>query len=180
MSMLNNAALVRSILSAEGLQFATPPVAPSQRTPGDQIELTTLSFGGGSVPSWSLVIFSHENAALLRLYAHIAPVFGRVNEARALELINAINYQTLFESSLDYARDTGTIRFKSAFRANSVGLPVYETRMALQSHVLRANYLHSLLLAAYASPNLNVESALANAQFDAQRATGQMTTPFFL
>ncbi|WP_321905758.1 hypothetical protein [Paraburkholderia tropica] len=179
MNPFTNTQLVRHILSAEGLQFATPP-APPINGPYGSPEVTSLSFGTDANSGWTLILFTHPNGALLRMYSHVLSLhtLQPANVQRLLELLNTANFELLTDSTVEYSQPTATIRYRAAFHPLGIGLPVAETRNAIQQHIVRSNYLHHLLKAAYLSQAPDPSTAIRDSHFQARMATGQPTPTF--
>jgi hypothetical protein len=161
MASISNTTVVHEILKACGLRFTTPPLGARQSA--SDPDMTTLSFVDPDNVSWAMHIFSHQEAAYLRFYSFIAtPV--NVPPERALQLLNYINFSTLFESGLDLDSTQPTVRFKAAFRGVGKGLPVHETEEAIRAHIARSAYLHFVLKTAYGLPHyLTPEQAMREA-----------------
>ncbi|WP_027793760.1 hypothetical protein [Paraburkholderia acidipaludis] len=176
MPALTNTAILRQILTSDGLLFTTENTEPTNGAP----ELTSLGFSDSEGVSWSMIVLSYSNAALLRFYSYIGPDILLLPRQRILDLINEINWRLLFESHLDLVPGLPGIRFKAGFRGVGIGLPTYEAREAIQLHVTRSTYLHNLLKVAIRNNEMDPGRAISQSYERALSLSGLTEAPIFL
>jgi hypothetical protein len=148
-----------------------------QGSPSGGPTVTTLSFSDPEGGSWHMFIFTHNEAALLRFYSHIAQ--PSIQRSQALEIVNYVNYTLLMDSGLDLGPTPSSVRYKSTFRGVGIGLPAHEASHAIQLHIARSSYLNLLLKSAYRLPQLNLEQAFKESHSSVLAKLGWSEMPHF-
>lgn len=87
-----------------------------------------------------LVLFCHEDSALVRAYSHVRRTDRDVQIGAMLSIINDINHEQLLDAYLDYSAASHTVRVRSTFRTLGQGLPTVELRKWINMQLVRGDY----------------------------------------
>jgi len=123
----------------------------------NHVGVTHISFSDEEPAPWQMVVFTHDDTALARAYAHIYR--PKKNDLGALYvLINFVNYQFMLDAMLDFSESTNTVRVRSNFRGVGRGLPTYEFLDWFQLNLARGDFLRKVFHAVdYSAADLQAE-----------------------
>ncbi|MGU7843352.1 hypothetical protein ACV22V_28235 [Burkholderia sp. AW33-5] len=127
-----NVGLVRKVLGDMGLIIS--PSRPSELPAG--MNNVVLRFRD---PTWTCVLFTHEDEALVRIYAGIAEL-GGATRARVLEAVNYANYRFLIDYLMELDLEQNNIRLRSNYRGAGAHFAPSDLKDALTKSLAVCRY----------------------------------------
>ncbi|MCW3581611.1 MULTISPECIES: hypothetical protein [Burkholderia cepacia complex] len=150
-----NVGLVRKVLGDMGLIIAQsrPAALPTG------MNNVVLRFRD---PTWTCVLFTHEDEALVRIYAGIAEL-GGATRVRVLEAVNYANYRFLMDYLMELDLEQNNIRLRSNYRGAGAHFSPSELKEALTKSLGIYRYWACTMPLVLAS-NLPMEAAFKQAR----------------
>ncbi len=179
-SLFSNEGVIHAVLRELGLEFDKDTDRAGESV---GIFKTTVPFisdknSDNDDPSFMVILFSHEDRALLRAYSYLIKIDDAKDISHVLSVINKINYSHLLNGHLDFDESRNAIRFRAIYRESVESLPTKSTSEFLKNYFVAADEIARFTRIVSRMPHPYPES-FDKAREEFKKQTNWNGAPFF-